>query len=212
MTWSSWIVALALMGAEEPQQPSPPRVPNSSTSIYIRLGRPAGSDKSQCKIVVSCTDPSTPEDPSGAATGACGLFGEITANLCSDDLIQAIAAFAKAVEAEDPGKSVDNDQSGKLAALTLPMPMPKVAKPRMMNEAESQETWPMTLADAVRIALDNSEIVRVIAFGGDGKPIGRHRADGDEDEAGARGRKPTAPRSSSPGSTPMLPSGGSRPR
>ncbi len=212
MTWSSWIVALALMGAEEPQQPSPPRVPNSSTSIYIRLGQPAGSDKSQCKIVVSCTDPSTPEDPSGAATGACGLFGEITANLCSDDLIQAIAAFAKAVEAEDPGKSVDNDQSGKLAALTMPMPMPKVAKPRLMNEAESQETWPLELADAVRIGLDNSEIVRVIAFGGDSKPIAGTEPTAMKTRQGAPGEETHRARSSSPGSTPMLPSGGSSPR
>ncbi len=30
----------------------------------------------------------------------------------------------------------------------------------------------MTLPEAIRIALDNSEIVRVIAFGGSGLPVG----------------------------------------
>ncbi len=52
------------------------------------------------------------------------------------------------------------------------MQLPKVAKPRTTNDPEAQEVWPMTLQQAIRIGLDNSEIVRVIAFGAQGIPIG----------------------------------------
>jgi outer membrane protein TolC len=52
------------------------------------------------------------------------------------------------------------------------MPLPKVKAPRKLDDAEAQETWPMTLREAFRIALDNSEIVRVISFGSQGIPIG----------------------------------------
>jgi outer membrane protein TolC len=37
---------------------------------------------------------------------------------------------------------------------------------------EPQEVWPLTLQQAIRIGLDNSEIVRVIAFGQQGIPVG----------------------------------------
>ena len=52
------------------------------------------------------------------------------------------------------------------------MQLPKVAKPRTTNDPEAQEIWPMTLQQAIQIGLDNSEIVRVIAFGAQGIPIG----------------------------------------
>ncbi len=52
------------------------------------------------------------------------------------------------------------------------MQMPRLAKPRTTNDPEAQEVWPMTLQEAIRIGLDNSEIVRVIAFGAQGIPIG----------------------------------------
>ena len=50
--------------------------------------------------------------------------------------------------------------------------LPRVAKPRTTNDPEAQEIWPMTLQEAIRIGLDNSEMVRVIAFGAQGIPIG----------------------------------------
>ncbi len=59
-----------------------------------------------------------------------------------------------------------------LLSASLPMQMPKVAKPRTTNDPEAQEVWPMTLTEAIRIGLDNSEVVRVIAFGAQGIPIG----------------------------------------
>lgn len=55
---------------------------------------------------------------------------------------------------------------------SLTMQMPKVHKPRTTNDPEAEEVWPMTLQEAIRIGLDNSEIVRVIPFGAQGIPIG----------------------------------------
>ena len=52
------------------------------------------------------------------------------------------------------------------------MQLPKVHKPRTTNDPEAEEVWPMTLQEAIRIGLDNSEIVRVIPFGAQGIPIG----------------------------------------
>jgi outer membrane protein TolC len=55
---------------------------------------------------------------------------------------------------------------------TLPMQLPKVAKPRTTNDPEADEIYPMTLQEAIRIGLDNSEVVRVISFGAQGIPVG----------------------------------------
>ena len=52
------------------------------------------------------------------------------------------------------------------------MQLPKVHKPRTTNDPEAEEVWPMTLQEAIRIGLDNSEVVRVIPFGAQGIPIG----------------------------------------
>ncbi|MGZ3334958.1 MAG: TolC family protein, partial [Isosphaeraceae bacterium] len=55
---------------------------------------------------------------------------------------------------------------------SLTMQMPKVHKPRTTNDPEAEEVWQMTLQEAIRIGLDNSEIVRVIPFGAQGIPVG----------------------------------------
>jgi hypothetical protein len=52
------------------------------------------------------------------------------------------------------------------------MTLPKVAKPRTPHDPEPQELWPMTLHTAIQIGLDNSEIVRVLAFGAQAIPVG----------------------------------------
>ena len=84
----------------------------------------------------------------------------------------------------DQSKQVPHDNMGRVAledaevkqanllSSTLPMKLPRVAKPRTTNDPEAQEIWPMTLQEAIRIGLDNSEVVRVIAFGAQGIPIG----------------------------------------
>jgi outer membrane protein TolC len=54
----------------------------------------------------------------------------------------------------------------------LKMQLPKVHKPRTTNDPEAEEIWPMTLQEAIRIGLDNAELIRVIPFGAQGIPIG----------------------------------------
>ena len=84
----------------------------------------------------------------------------------------------------DQSKSVPHDPIGATAledkevkqadflSNSLTMQMPKVHKPRTTNDPEAEEVWQMTLQEAIRIGLDNSEIVRVIPFGAQGIPIG----------------------------------------
>ncbi len=84
----------------------------------------------------------------------------------------------------DQSKTVPHDPLGATAledkevmqadflSSSLTMQMPKVHKPRTTNDPEAEEIWPMTLQEAIRIGLDNSEIVRVIPFGAQGIPIG----------------------------------------
>jgi outer membrane protein TolC len=47
-----------------------------------------------------------------------------------------------------------------------------LAQPRRMKDPEAQEKWPMTLQEAIRIGVDNTEIVRVISLGVEALPIG----------------------------------------
>lgn len=83
----------------------------------------------------------------------------------------------------DQSKPVPHDNMGKMAledkevkqadflSSSLPMQLPKVAKPRTTNDPEAQEVWPMTLQEAIRIGLDNAEVIRVINLGAQGIPI-----------------------------------------
>jgi outer membrane protein TolC len=82
---------------------------------------------------------------------------------------------SKPVPHDNMGRAALEDSEVKKATLlssSLPMQMPKVAKPRTTDNPEADEVWPMTLPECIRIGLDNSEIVRVIAFGAQGIPIG----------------------------------------
>jgi outer membrane protein TolC len=84
----------------------------------------------------------------------------------------------------DQSKPVPHDNVGNMAledkevkqadmlSSRLPMQFPKVHKPRTTNDPEAEEVWQMTLQEAIRIGLDNSEMVRVIPFGAQGIPIG----------------------------------------
>jgi outer membrane protein TolC len=82
---------------------------------------------------------------------------------------------SKPVPHDNMGRAALEDSEVKKANLlssSLPMSLPRVSKPRTTNDPEAAEVWPMTLPEAIRISLDNSEIVRVIAFGAQGIPIG----------------------------------------
>ncbi len=81
---------------------------------------------------------------------------------------------SKAVPHDNLGTIEQEDKEVKRATYlgTLPMAMPKMAKPRTTNDPEAQEIWPMTLQEAIKIGLDNSEVIRVISLGAQGIPIG----------------------------------------
>ncbi|HEV3168395.1 MAG TPA: TolC family protein [Isosphaeraceae bacterium] len=68
----------------------------------------------------------------------------------------------------------DEDKEVREANFTsnLPVPMPRIAPPRTTENPEAAEVWYLTLPDAITIALDHAEVVRVIALGAQGIPIG----------------------------------------
>ena len=83
----------------------------------------------------------------------------------------------------DQSRTVPHDSAAKLAAEdrevkqanftgNLPMSLPKVAAPRTTENPEADEIWHLTLEEAIRIGLDNSEVVRVISLGAQGIPVG----------------------------------------
>ena len=81
---------------------------------------------------------------------------------------------SKAVPHEPMGTIAQEDKEVKQAQFlgTLPAPLPRIAKPRTTNDPEALEIWQMPLPEAIRIGLDNSEVVRVISLGAQGIPVG----------------------------------------
>ena len=81
----------------------------------------------------------------------------------------------KEVPHEPMGMIPEEDKEVKQAqflSLSMPTAMPKVARPRTTNDPEAREIWQLTLQDAIRVGLDNSEVVRVISLGAQGIPVG----------------------------------------
>jgi len=82
---------------------------------------------------------------------------------------------SKKVPHENMGRIADEDKEVRQAqflSASLPMAMPKLAKPRTTNDPEAREIWQLTLQRAISVALDNSEVVRVISLGAQGIPVG----------------------------------------
>src|SRR3954451_12455892 len=81
---------------------------------------------------------------------------------------------SKAVPHEPLGTIAQEDKEVKQAQFfsNLPMPLPRIAKPRTTNDPEAREIWQMPLQEAIRIGLDNSEVIRVISLGAQGIPVG----------------------------------------
>jgi outer membrane protein TolC len=81
---------------------------------------------------------------------------------------------SREVPHEPLGTIAQEDKEVKQAQFlsNLPMPLPRIAKPRTTNDPEAREIWQMPLPEAIRIGLDNSEVVRVISLGAQGIPVG----------------------------------------
>jgi Outer membrane efflux protein len=72
---------------------------------------------------------------------------------------------------EVAGPSVQTQVPGKASATTGTTSKAAAAASAPAKASEPQETWPLSLSDAIRIAIDNSEIARVIAWGHAEKPM-----------------------------------------
>jgi outer membrane protein TolC len=152
LSWS--VLALALLGAEDPQ-PSKPKFPSSPFTVEIEINGPAaGPTKSCCQAAteggakpVSC--PKTADDLKKERAGIDTEGAEAPTSVSTSS--------AGKKEGEDPAPPA------RLLSSTLPMQLPKVKAPKKLDETEAQEDWPMTRREALHIALDHSEIVRVIS-------------------------------------------------
>jgi outer membrane protein TolC len=80
----------------------------------------------------------------------------------------------KVVPPDTVGFAAEEDKQVKQASYfdKLPMPLPRVSPPRTTSNPEAQQVWELTLPEAIRIGLQNSEVVRVIALGAQGIPVG----------------------------------------
>ncbi len=181
LSWS--VLALALIGAQD-QQPSQPKTPSSPITIEIDISGPkmVGSE-SCCKAAKGiAVQPDLSMTTAVRKPGVMSKLVDFCIERCVDLVIdEAKAAIvAKLTEAQTsapkPATCTKDAESSApptgLVSPTLPMVLPKVTKPRKLDDPEAPEAWPMTLPEAYRIALDNSEFVRVIAFGAQGIPIG----------------------------------------
>ncbi len=82
---------------------------------------------------------------------------------------------AKSVPHEMLGMGAQEDADLKQASFlqeNLAMPLPKMSDPRTTSNPEAGEVWGLELQDAIRLGLSNSEVVRVIALGAQGIPVG----------------------------------------
>ncbi len=66
----------------------------------------------------------------------------------------------------------DQVQAAQFLEHQMALPLPRVADPRTTSDPETQEVWRLPLDEAIRIGLENSEVIRVIALGAQGIPVG----------------------------------------
>jgi outer membrane protein TolC len=99
------------------------------------------------------------------------LLEEIYINLCPEDIVDEMTIAANNLPLPAVGRlapcATDGPEKPVGAGYGCPA-MPKASAPRTMDRPEAREAWPLTLREAIAIALDNSEIVRVITFAGAG--------------------------------------------
>ncbi len=184
---SSWsVLVLALIGMDD-QQPSQPKAPNPPISITVDFQSPQGnrmvsSRKDATAIVVEVDDCAEPEKPrkAGLLAKMAGVCAERLAGYVFDEAKAAIIAKIAEATACDP----DADERSKAMTLNgggvraLLLPGFAVTAPESRKAPDEQQPGgaegvvAVDTPGAIRIALDNSEVVRVISFGAQGIPIG----------------------------------------
>ncbi len=185
------MLALALFGADEPKA-SQPQLPSGPFVITIEIGGPSLQTQGSPNVAKDAAASDSGIAATAAAIAeALSLFAAKCPSFCE---APATAQPAVAHRTEDskitksgatPGV-VQNVQSplhsGSFPANSSYNPPAAVQKapsaPGPVNNGEPQELWPMTLSDAIRISLDNSEIVRVISLGSAAIPVGGFEVDG----------------------------------
>jgi outer membrane protein TolC len=176
LSWS--VLALTLIGAQDPL-PSQPKTPGSPITIEIDIRCPeaVGTASASCRKAAKAIAVESDQGTKSPAKDRSGTVAKLL-DYCIERCVALVVDEAKAAivtkltETRGPAtksSTITPDvPSSVLTTSTLPMQLPKVAKPRTTDDPEAREAWPMTLREAFRVALDNSEIVRVIAFGGHG--------------------------------------------
>ena len=139
-----WMIAPALVGADDPQ-PGKPDPLSAPRMLGIKVSQPPNQGLPSSEVAEK-----TPN--SG---------GEPAASPVS----QAVTKF------------IEQGRSALAASTREPAPLTRPDEGRATAAApakgvEPLEVWPMTLAQAIRIALDNSAFVRVRVFGAEAVPIG----------------------------------------
>jgi outer membrane protein TolC len=181
LSWS--VLALTLIGAQDPQ-PSQPKTPGSPITIEIDIRGPeaVGSESASCRKAATAIAVQVDAGTKAVATGQSGAVAKLV-DYCVERCVALVVdegkatIVAKLTESRDSATkpaTITPDAPSSVpcansAGATFPMKLPKGAKPGS-GDPEPVEAWPMTLHDALHVALDNSELVRVIAF--EGMPIG----------------------------------------
>jgi outer membrane protein TolC len=98
-------------------------------------------------------------------------------------ILVAASAGCQRLPYLDPSKKVPHETFGTIAKedaaiqktdffSTAPSRLPAIHAPRTTDNPEAEEIWQLTLPEALRIGLDNSEVIRVISLGAQGVPVG----------------------------------------
>src|SRR5262249_19517328 len=88
------------------------------------------------------------------------------------DEIRAGADKRSAVQVAKAIRTVPENAPRHGASVSGPPSKGAAPRPRTLSDPEAQEAWPMKLDEAIRIALDNCEVIRVISFGSQCLPVG----------------------------------------
>ena len=164
MGWS-WVVLPLVLIVAEGRQAGPPAPAGSPFRIDLGAGKTTkGSWSSGCMVEMV--------GPRGRHV----LLETIDDNLCPEGLVDEMTVAACRAAVIEFGAS-DVRRSPTHAA--SPMASEEGTAPRTTDDPAARETWRMTLREAIGIALDNSQIARVIALGATG--VGGAASTGAED-------------------------------